>query len=380
MVDQMMAAGTLRTPRWAHVFATVPRHLFLARFFRQTPDHAGWQAIGEFDPDWAEMVYTDATWVTQLDNDRTRWDTARRTGRPAPGVPTSSSTAPGLMALMLEALDLDDGQSVLEIGTGTGYNAALLSHRLGSRLVTTVEVDPAVAEAARLALLACGYTPKLVVGDGAAGHPGGAPYDRIIATCSTATIPPAWVDQLKPGGLLLTNLHRDLGGGALALLRRGDDGRMDGRFLPDYGAFMPVRSDPPADAEQRLEAALATLGSDVNARPTPVGADELDHPDFGMLAALRLPGVAALWFEPDTGPQRWLLAEDGSWACVEQTTQTAAQHGARQLWDEVEHLHQRWSDAAKPARHRFGLTVANSGTHRFWLDDAGETWWTGDER
>jgi protein-L-isoaspartate O-methyltransferase len=75
--------------------------------------------------------------------------------------------------------------TVLEIGTGTGYNAALLSHRLGSRLVTTVEVDPAVAEAARLALLACGYTPTLVVGDGAAGHPDGAFCGSPSAACST---------------------------------------------------------------------------------------------------------------------------------------------------------------------------------------------------
>ncbi|WP_249713818.1 ATP-grasp peptide maturase system methyltransferase [Rhizomonospora bruguierae] len=377
MVEHMMAAGTLRTPQWVQAFATVPRHLFLPRFFRQTPDHTGWQAIGESDPDWPRTVYTDATWVTQLDNDPTRWDTAARTGRPARGVPTSSSTAPGLMALMLEALDIDDGHTVLEIGTGTGYNAALLSHRLGARLVTTVEVDPTVAEAARLALLACGYTPTRVVGDGAAGHADGAPYDRIIATCSTATIPPAWAAQVRPGGLVLTNLHRDLGGGALVLLRRDDDGQLDGRFLADYGAFMPVRCDPPADAEQRLTAALTTVDDDVATKPTSIDADALDHPDFGMLAALRLPGVTSLWFEPDTGPQRWLLADDGSWACVEQTTRTVRQHGARRLWHDLERLHQRWRDAGQPPRHRFGLSVTDSGIHRFWLDDAGSTWWTG---
>jgi protein-L-isoaspartate(D-aspartate) O-methyltransferase len=376
LVEQMMSDGTLRTPAWARAFATVPRHRFLPRFFRQTPDHDGWQAIGESDPDWLELVYTDATWVTQLDHDSTRWDTAARTRRSVQGVPTSSSTAPGLMALMLEALDIDDDQTVLEIGTGTGYNAALLSHRLGSHLVTTVEVDPAVAETARQRLLACGYTPTRVIGDGAAGHPDGAPYDRIIATCSAATIPPAWAAQLRPGGLLLTNLHRDLGGGALALLRRDDDGRLEGRFLADYGAFMPVRSDPPADAEQRLTAALATVDDYLAGRPTPVGADELDHPDFGMLAALRLPGVTSLWFEPDTGPQRWLLADDGSWARVEQTTQTVTQHGTRRLWSEVERLHQRWCETGKPPRQRFGLTVTSSGVHRFWLDDPSDTWWS----
>ena len=177
-------------------------------------------------------------------------------GQPVTGVPTSSCTAPGLMALMLEALDVDVDARVLEVGTGTGYNAGLLSHRLRSRLVTSVEVDPVVAEAARVALLACGYTPTLIVGDGAAGHPGNAPYDRIIATCSAPSIPAPWIAQLRPGGLLLTNLHRDLGGGVLALLRA-----------------------------------------------TSTGAR-----------------VTSWWFEPATGRQRWLLGGDGSWASSDEGT------------------------------------------------------------
>ncbi len=378
MVNQITAAGGLRTLPWMHAFASVPRHLFLPRFFRQTTDHSGWLPISELDQGWLGMVYTDVTWVTQLDNDPGRWERARVTGRPARGTPTSSSTAPGLMALMLEALDVDDGARVLEIGTGTGYNAGLLSHRLRSPLVTSVEVDPALAEAARLALLGCGYTPTLVVGDGAGGHPEGAPYDRIIATCSAATVPPSWVAQLRSGGLLVTNLHRDLGGGALVLLRRDVRGQMCGRFLPDYGGFMPVRSDPPADSDRRLASALATPDDDVAARPMLVGAEELDHPDFGMIVALQLPGVVSVWFDPDTGPQRWLLADDGSWACLELTTQTVAQHGARLLWDKVEELYQRWSGAGMPTRDRYGLTVTGSGEHRYWFEDASDVWWTGD--
>lgn len=376
MVNRLTMSGSLRSLPWIHAFATVPRHLFLPRLFRQSGDYSGWLAVGERDTGWLEMVYRDATWVTQLDNDPIRWQTAYETGNPVTGVPTSSSTAPGLMALMLEALDVDDGAKTLEIGTGTGYNAGLLCHRLRSRLVTSVEVDPAVADTARAALLACGYAPTLIVDDGTAGYPGNAPYDRIIATCSTPTIPTSWTAQLAPGGLLLTNLHRDLGGGALALLRRDVHGHVEGRFLAEYGGFMPVRSDPPADAQDRLVAALAVDDVKATTRLAEVRADDLDHPDFGMLVALRMPGVASLEFEPVTGRQRWLLAGDGCWASIEYTTRTVTQHGHRALWDEVETLHRRWTGAGSPIRERFGVTVTDTGVHHFWLDNPDEVWWT----
>ena len=376
MVDQMTLAGHLRTLPWITAFANVPRHLFLPRFFRQSDDYAGWSPVSERDAGWLEMVYTDTTWVTQLDNDPARWHTAQTSGQPVTGVPTSSSTAPGLMALMLEALDVDVDARVLEVGTGTGYNAGLLSHRLRSRLVTSVEVDPVVAEAARVALLACGYTPTLIVGDGAAGHPGNAPYDRIIATCSAPSIPAPWIAQLRPGGLLLTNLHRDLGGGALALLRRDEHGQIRGSFLTDYGGFMPVRSDPPADAQHQLADAFATDDTQTSRRATDVAAEDLDHLDFGMLAALRLPRVTSLWFEPATGRQRWLLGGDGSWASIDEGTQTVTQHGPRRLWDVVEALYRRWIDAGKPTRERVGLSVTASGVHRFWLDSPEAVWWS----
>ena len=245
----------------------------------------------------------------------------------------------------------------------------------GLLLSVRVFVDPVVAKAARVALLAGGYTPTLIVGDGAAGHPGNAPYDRIIATCSAPSIPVPWITQLRPGGLLLTNLRRDLGGGALALLRRDGHGQMQGSFLAHYGGFMPVRSDPPADAQHRLADAFATDDTQTSSRPSDVAAEDLDHPDFGMLAALRLPGVTSLWFEPITGRQRWLLA-DGSWASVDEGTQTVTQYGPHRLWDTVEALYRRWTDAGKPTQDRFGLSVTASGVHRFWLDSPETVWWS----
>jgi hypothetical protein len=158
------------------------------------------------------------------------------------------------------------------------------------------------------------------------------------------------------------------------LLRVAGDGSTQGHFLPDYGGFMPVRSDPPADAEQRLAVALATPSNDgAESRRAVVDAKVLDDPDFGMLAALQLPGVASIEFTPDDVPaggrQRWLLADDGaSFAAVDAATGQVTQHGTRRIWDEVETAYRQWGQAGRPARDRYGLTIDPDGQHHLWLD------------
>lgn len=367
-VERLVSAGNLRSQPWIEAFRHIPRHNFLPRFFRQSPDQSGWEPVSVSDPDALEMIYRDATWVTQLDNDPDRWQVAYDSGKPAQGVPTSSSTAPGLMALMLEELDVHDGDRVLEIGTGTGYNAALLCHRLGADMVTTVEVDQAVAEAAQAGLDACGYRPAVVVADGATVYPAGDLFNRLIATCSAPAVPTAWIKQVHPGGLILTSLFRDLGGGPLALLRVGAGGSAEGRFLPSYGGFMPVRTSPPADALQRLNVALDE--DEGESRPTTLTSDLLDTPHFGMVLALLMPGVSTIGFVPATGPQRWLLAEDGSWARLEENAGTVTQHGPSLLWDRVEKAYAAWQAAGGPARDRYGLTVTPD-RQWVWLDEPG---------
>ena len=169
-----MAGGLPASATVAAAFLAVPRHEFLP-------------GLG------AAQAYRDASVVTKSDAD---------------GLPVSAGTQPALMAVMLDQLGVAPGQRVLEIGSGTGYNAALLAHLVGDqRSVVTVEVDSEVAARARAALSKAGLTGITVLcADGALGAPEQAPFDRIIVTAGVWDIPPAWLSQVAPAGRIVLPL------------------------------------------------------------------------------------------------------------------------------------------------------------------------------
>lgn len=333
LADHLLGDGVLHKSKWLKAFRAVPRHEFLPRFYRQL--HTGdWERVTAEHPAWLELVYADRVWVTQFDGD----DTV--TG----GTPTCSSSMPTIMAIMLEALDVHNGQSVLEVGTGTGYNAALLCHAVGSDNVTTIDVDQNISQRARERLQSNGFFPTCVTGDGALGHPGRAPYDRLLATCSVATIPRAWLEQTRPGGLVVTTLHRPIGAG-LVLITSNGDGTGEGRVLTEDGRFMPLRAHarPPA---------LAGAGR-FTRRTTKLPFTTATDPanPFEFFAGIALPGVVA--------GHNWLAHSDGSW--VHHHGSYVAQGGPRQLWDIAEQAAADWHDLGEPRRHDFGITIGDTG-------------------
>ncbi|MCP2335259.1 methyltransferase domain-containing protein [Actinomadura rupiterrae] len=201
-------------------------------------------------------------------------------------VATSSSSAPELMAEMIEALELEPGMRVLEIGTGTGYNAALLAYLLGSENVVSVEIDAEVADRARGALQRTGYRVKVITGDGEQGYAADAPYDRVIATAAAHTVPYAWVEQTRPGGVILVpwaeTVHPD---GRLARFVVGPDGIAEGRFI-SQAFFMPLqgqRLQPHVGfaAEERWEQAgrpdFTRYGITVTERGQTIWLDSPEH-------------------------------------------------------------------------------------------------------
>ncbi len=211
-------------PIWRSAFEAVPRHLFVPYYYVGTL--SGYERLWGEDSDtgrraeWLRGAYADAALATRVRD----------------GVLVSSSSQPSLMARMLSALRVRDGDTVLEIGAGTGYNAALLAYRLGDDHVTTIDLDPEITDSARAHLATAGYRPAVVTGDGARGWPERAPYDRIIATCTLDDVPRGWLAQCRPGARIVAPFAT-----GLIALDVYDDGHAQGKFLPTPAYFVPLR-------------------------------------------------------------------------------------------------------------------------------------------
>jgi protein-L-isoaspartate(D-aspartate) O-methyltransferase len=132
-------------------------------------------------------------------------------------------SAPSMIAIMLEEARLRPGERVLEIGTGSGYHAALLGALVGPRNVVSIERVEALAARARSNLDSSGFGDvTVVVGDGSLGYPEGAPYDCIMATAAAPRIPERWAEQLSPRGRILAPIGPRHGQVLVVATRRAD--------------------------------------------------------------------------------------------------------------------------------------------------------------
>jgi protein-L-isoaspartate(D-aspartate) O-methyltransferase len=174
LAKQLSSSGQAESPAVRSAFLAVPRHVFLP----------------ELPP---ATAYQDEAFVIKHGGD---------------GLPVSSSSQPAIMAIMLEQLGLEPGQRVLEIGTGSGYNAALMAHITGDQAaVITVDVDAEIVARARASLARAGYGGvRVICGDGGFGDTDHAPYDRIIVTAGAWSLAPDWLAQLAPGGRIVLPL------------------------------------------------------------------------------------------------------------------------------------------------------------------------------
>ncbi|GLW14170.1 protein-L-isoaspartate O-methyltransferase [Streptomyces sp. NBRC 13847] len=374
LARDLLEAGDL-TPDWAEAFRAVPRSLFLPDLLWAHDMATGRSAPVSRSDDpaaWELAASANVPLVTQ-------WDDGRHAGSEPGTVPTSSASMPSVVAAMLRDLDVSEGMRVLEVGTGTGWNAGLLAHRLGGGNVVSVEIDEAVSERARGALLRAGLHPVTVHGDGGDGWPDGAPYDRVIVTAGVRAVAPRWWEQSRPGGVILAPWGTHYSDqDALVRLTVREDGSASGPFLRmvefmklrqqrlDWNRFSGHVPDFPGDADvSTTTVALTDLGDRYDAARCVIG---LRVPDCAHVLNRWDEGAARAWFF-DLTSRSWAAADfrGGEPGAV------VHQSGPRRLWDEVEAALRWWVGRGEPGHTRFGLTVSAHG-QRVWLDDPADSW------
>jgi protein-L-isoaspartate O-methyltransferase len=366
LADYLGERGLLVSAGWRAALHGAPRHLFVPARAWVSPDLPDAQPYGidrENDSDtWWDAVYSDAVIVTQIDDgkgDPTRGE----------GIWTSSISAPGIVVTFLELLDIQDDHRVLEIGTGSGWTAALLASRVGAHNVTSIEIDREMVTLAGSNLAGAGVQPHLILGDGADGYPGRAPYDRVHVTCGVREVPATWIAQARPGAVIALPWMPGFARGFQARLIAVGDGTAIGRFT-GMASYMMLRSqrfpEPRIDQADDAERTTTRLDPRTVARG-PEGA--------ALAVAATLPDVFSAGATRDDGRFEFRLRERNgpSWATVAYAPRSddfdVRQHGNRRLWDETAAAYLWWLRAGFPGRDRFGMTVTPDDQW-LWLDDS----------
>ncbi len=236
LIEKLKESGSLTETAVEAAFRAIPRHLFLPEVN-------------------LERVYSDDAIATKFDEK---------------GRAISSSSQPAIMAIMLEQLDLRPGHRVLEVGAGTGYNAALMGYLVGENgRITTLDIDQDIVEAAQTHLEAAGcHNVTAVCGDGMNGYAAHAPYDRIILTVGGWEIAPAWMEQLAENGRIVLPLSLNGPQFSVAFVR--ESSCLTSLSVVPCG-FMPLRGSQ-TEPGVVLTFELPGLTVDLETEPAPADA------------------------------------------------------------------------------------------------------------
>lgn len=375
-----MTAPSRLIPTWPTGAAQVPREAFLPARVLDPDAPQTWVDRSDKPRRWAALAEADLPLVTALD--------------PAPGredFPTSSASKPSVIAGMIGLLEPWPGPRGLVVGTGTGWHTSLLAALHPGAEVVSVDIDPRwtahAADAARRAGVR--PLPEFATGDGLAGWPGQAPFDWVCATCAVDRIPAAWLDQTRPGGVILTPWYSRWTAYGLAHLTVTGPGRAEGRFVAD-ASFMRARRDAVSYTEHVARRDVHAAGprtSTTHLHPELV-SDLPEHLDAAFALGLMLPGHR--WHRLDnpdlaTDPtwccSHLYVAPDGkSWAEVEHAdgdgkpVMTVDQYGPEDVWARVEAAYGAWNRLGRPGVDAWRITARRDGAS-VWADtDPGQVW------
>lgn len=370
LAESLSAAGAVRDEAWHAAFQATPRHLFIPRYWEQDSYGSPTTLVDGADAKhrnvWLDAIYQDRTLVT-------RWTESTATG-PEIRVITESAPAPSTLAVLLDRLDIDNGQRILEVGTGSGYGTALLSARVGADNVSSLGNDRGEVEHAAQALARAGHHPHVEVANGFNGLRSRAPYDRIIATRAVGHIPPAWIAQLAPGGRIVLPLTF---GRAVAVLDKIDGGEAVGVIDGASLDLMTLSTaDQPVSAMNARLDQLVGSATALHTGTTDIDPRELEDDDVLLWASLHLPGMEVL--HALDNPQGRSIgtivfaAEDRASVSHRATDNQLFQvvQQGRRPWDHVEAAIRAFRRAGRPARERLGIGArADGAAQRMWLDE-----------
>jgi protein-L-isoaspartate O-methyltransferase len=358
---RLAQAVTEQEPRWQEVIAQTPRHLLVPHWFSRIgpPLGGGWKLRhGPADERaWIRAAYSDQTLITRIGP--LHADRAQPDDKPA-GDLTSSSTYPSLVMRMLRHLRVEDGNTVLDVATGSGYSCALLCNRVGQDRVTSIDMDPYLVQAATGRLDSMGLHPQVVCCDATGDLPG--EHDRLVSMVSARPFPAGWLTALRTGGRLVAVIA---GTSLIVVAEKMADGTARGRLARDIAMFMPTRSgqDYPTGLRERLQELNDREGDEVtdSAYPVADGAWQVQS-----MLELVAPGIEHHFaMEPGGKRTLYLLHKDGSWArATAQFMDSPVVHqgGPRRLWDIFVEVRHHWLASGVFPLHEAEVTITPDET------------------
>jgi protein-L-isoaspartate(D-aspartate) O-methyltransferase len=342
LVDELKQKGCLKSPAVQKAFLTVSRHRFL-------PDVP------------LPRAYADESIVIKQKD----------------SVVISSASQPSIMATMLEQLELSEGLKVLEVGTGSGYNAALMAAIVGpGGSIVTLEIDEEIAAQAARRIRECGHENVVTLcTDGSRGHEQSAPFDRIIITAGCSDIAEAWVRQLKLGGVLVVPLR--LNGPQLSIGFK----KVESDHLVSFSAhpcgFAPIRGGlAGADSVKILGRFIAAPDPRIDeakvsrllaSEPIEKDVPEIDE-RFTYFAVASGQRVLSLWTGPSPNRPAYMgwaiVTDDGLVTVSSGPAQKVDLYGGESAYQELLRLHEGWVSLGRPGLDELTVEARPVGSQK----------------
>ena len=355
-VDELKALDVLQSIaiEIEQAFEAVHRHEFVEEF--EVGDGKTYKVAGpQTAHNVLDLIYSNTPLLTDRDLD---------------GKPASSSSEPSLIATMLQSLDVEPSMKVLEIGTGTGYNAALIAELTKDQSsVTTIDVNKRVISRAKRLMANAGYSGIFVAsGDGVEGYSKRSPYDRIVATAAFPDFPWELPRQLSEGGLVLIPLQH--GGGAAAPLVKAwnsSENCMVGRII-DWAGFMPIRTDllddtpwpssfPEVDS-RHVDAEYDHFDALLNSRMTlsDYRKGQRTWWDFHFYLGIADPRACH-------APSRIGLVDKDRKSAIVVDKKSIKQWGDDSLFEDLEKYYREWDEMGRPKTSDWNVTLSKLATN-----------------